>query len=215
VDNNEVENMLTQVRTAHRLVAAYYQRIMPQLERVFSELDLEFYYWGNTEFDLCPQGHRYPFKRWGWDFLPGLNCHFLFYSPRSADVRRGVTRKGDFFVAIYLYTDDSLHSDSGHKAEPDALNLEGEVANPECSYLQVAVCKATTEDELNWWDDVWNPMQWPEFSTTPKPQSVGDDIACLATAFTYSLADFIQPEGPDKLITMIKKHQKALTNELA
>jgi len=125
-----------------------------------------------------------------------------------------VTRKDDFFVGIYLYTDDSFHSDAGHKAEPDALNLEGDVTDSERSYLQIAVCKATTEDELNWWDDIWNPMPWPEFSTKPKPQSMGGDIPCLATAFTYPLSDFIQSEGPDKLIDLIKKHQKALTNKL-
>ncbi len=47
-DQNE-EDLFLQIRTAHRLLAAYYQRLLPTIEQIANELDLKFYCWLPSE----------------------------------------------------------------------------------------------------------------------------------------------------------------------
>lgn len=213
MDKNEVENMLAQVRTAHRLVAAYYQRLFPQLEKLFDGLGLDFYYWGNTEFSSSPRGNHNPLKRWGWDFIPGCNAFFTFLTPGVKGQSKGEARKGDFFVGLHLVTDSALESGSGrHKTEPDALNLDIPTGEAE-SYLRITVYKATSEEPVSWWHDIWKQTDWPELSAEPYPEVAEENVPCLFSGFDYSIADFIQTEGVEKLVGLVKAHQEALTTK--
>ncbi|MEZ8688757.1 hypothetical protein AB6D53_14095 [Vibrio splendidus] len=51
MNNSQTEGLFTQVRTAHRLLAAYYQRLLPTLEQIAHSVNTEFYFWHPVRFD--------------------------------------------------------------------------------------------------------------------------------------------------------------------
>lgn len=210
------QNMLEQVRTANRLVAAYYQRVLPEIEKVADNLELDFYYWGSTEFDSCPQGHRNPFQKMAWSFLPASTSHFLFHSPIKENEPKGTASKGDILLAIYLVTDSALDPDESglsHNVEPDALDLPLSSTDA-TSFFKIAICVCNENNQSHWWNDIWNIIPWPEFESKPTIQIPSLDAACIATAFKYFLEDFIQ-NGTDELTNKIKQHSDHLLESIA
>ena len=94
----EERQALKQVRTAHRICAAYYQRILPLIERATEQLDLNYESWRSWGFAF-PSRRSSPFRKYEWDQLPMLNPRFTFTGSEDSDPSTG------YLVIITLVTD--------------------------------------------------------------------------------------------------------------
>ena len=94
----EERQALKQVRTAHRICAAYYQRVLPLIERATERLDLNFKSWESWAFAF-PSSRSSPFQKWEWDQLPMLNPRFTFTGITGSDPSTG------YLVTVLLVTD--------------------------------------------------------------------------------------------------------------
>ena len=94
----EERQALKEVRTAHRICAAYYQRILPLIERATEQLDLNYESWRSWGFAF-PSRRSSPFRKYEWDQLPMLNPRFTFTGSEDSDPSTG------YLVIITLVTD--------------------------------------------------------------------------------------------------------------
>ena len=76
--NNPNTELLMQVRTGHRLLAAFYQRLYSNLNKLVNELELSFYVWRPMHFDRPAALSKNPFEKWQWDLLPAMSSYYLF-----------------------------------------------------------------------------------------------------------------------------------------
>ena len=107
----EERQALKQVRTAHRICAAYYQRILPLIERATEELDLKYERWGSWAFSF-PSRRSSPFQKWEWDQLPMLNPRFTFTGTTDGDSSTG------YLVTVLLVTDSLVTHETKHDQPP-------------------------------------------------------------------------------------------------
>ena len=109
-ETQEEREALKQVRTAHRICAAYYQRILPLIERATEELDLKYESWRNWAFSF-PSRRSSPFQKFEWDQLPMLNPRFTFTGSTGSEPSTG------YLVTVLLVTDSLVTHETKH-AQP-------------------------------------------------------------------------------------------------
>ncbi|MDB1124679.1 hypothetical protein [Vibrio algarum] len=196
----KVDKLLLQVRTAHRLLAAYYQRLLPTISDMASQLDLSFYYWGNADFNL-PTAARYDITAcWQWDLLPGLNTSFIYGWFKNKDK----VQVGEYLVEFMVVSDTAIDTKfQGHKSEPDALNLSPRVGDAE-SIIRITVCAPWKAFNENWYNAVWRGSAYPEFSDQPKAEKDTNDGYCFLTGFECPLSEVMSDEGVERVISRTK-----------
>jgi hypothetical protein len=199
----QVNDLLLQVRTAHRLIAAYYQRVVPTIAEMASKLELTFCYWGNADFALTPATHRNITEYWQWDLLPGMNSHYLYSQFQLANNK---VRIGDYLVEFIVVSDTGVDSHgNGHKNEPDALNLPLAVDKAQ-SLLRVVVCAPYQTFEESWYSNIWSGVHYPDFSSNPLPAKDKNDEPCFLTGYECSLAELMSEAGIEQIIERVKQH---------
>jgi hypothetical protein len=119
------EEILRRVREAHRLCAAFYQRVLPLIRTATLDLGLLLHSW-NPRTSAIATKRGNPLKKWAWDNLPLMNARFAFVS---------TTEEGfdvdDYLVDLQLVTDSllkrenlgSIPSTPDNKG-PDATRLD-------------------------------------------------------------------------------------------
>lgn len=198
----QVDNLLLQVRTAHRLLAAYYQRMVPTIKEMANKLELTFCYWGNVEFGLTPTTHRDVTAYWQWDLLPGMNSRYLY----SQFQQTNKVRIGDYLVEFMLVSDTGVDSHgNGHKNEPDALNLPLSVDKAQ-SLLRVVICAPYQTFEDSWYRNIWAGTAYPDFSNSPIPAKDKKGEPCFLTGYECPLAELMSDDGAEQLVELIKRH---------
>ncbi|MFQ6371535.1 hypothetical protein [Shewanella sp. YIC-542] len=197
----QVDDLLLQVRTAHRLLAAYYQRIIPAITDMASKLEVDFYYWGNEHFGHTPAVHRDITQYWSWDLLPGMNTHYLYGKFQAINK----VRVGDYLLQFVVVTDSGLDNHGhGHKSEPDALNLPITVDKAQ-SLLRVIVCAPYKVFEDSWYNNIWAGVDYPDFSNTPTPAKDKNDEPCFLSGYECPLAKLMSDDGVEQLVERIKQ----------
>lgn len=152
----QTEKLVEQLGQAHRLVAGFYQRILPLFDQIAQEsIDATFWYWKPSENGRpCARSTR-PSSAWAWDYIP------LFASThgyRTWD--GGKARSGDMSLAFRLYVDDAIRDGSpqrlGRKGEPDPLRLEKGNA-----VVEVHLFRCSKDSEHSF-DTLWDKIPWPQ-----------------------------------------------------
>lgn len=200
----QVDDLLLQVRTAHRLLAAYYQRIVPAIGDMASMLELDFYYWGNADFNSVPSGQYNVTTYDPWRLLPAMNTSYLYY--KLADKDKNKIDVGDYFVEFAVISDTGVDSHGdGHSNELDALELTPNVDNA-LSLLRVTICAPYKLFDYNLYNTVWAATAYPEFSLEPNPQKDENEVECFVCGFECSLGELMQKNGVEQVVERIQQH---------
>lgn len=155
--NNKDTNtdaLFLQVRSAHRLLAAYYQRLLPTIELIASGVGADFYFWESVNFS---KPSRNPFKNWQWDMLPGEATRYVF---KNISDEKQVT-KNDYIVEFIVINDTGIN-DEKYTSQPDALDLKVKVEEAR-SVLRVGIYRAIVDDEAGFYNQ-WESGRYPDYS---------------------------------------------------
>lgn len=206
----EPEELFKQIRSAHRMVVAYYKRLFPILDQVATELELQFYRWQSVGFDHPAQKGTDIVcgKKWEWDLLPALNASYLYYNAKDANTQM----KGDWLLEFRVLTDTGVLDEEGNKnriGNQDPLELSMSVEDAE-SKLEVYLFSPTKEGSLNWYSGVWSESEYPSVEDSPSRQCVCDTVGIYADAFSFPLEKLVDEDIVDVLVDRIKKSRDGL-----
>ncbi len=195
-DNN---NLFLQIRTAHRLLAAYYQRLHPMIESVASQLNLTFCKWVPNESGDQSELKSNIFSKLHWELLPGNCAHFIFYKNLQDDEEsKGLNEVGigGYLIDFLVICDTGILSDETFnlsKNQPDALNLPTPLEQAE-SVLRVSlftpyVSNGTQKPNTQKWhpDFYWDCYD-PELTDNPVPVKCDD-----SKGYNYYMTGFEVP----------------------
>lgn len=154
--NNQTDDLFVQVRTAHRLLAAYYQRLLPTIEQIAHEANTEFYFWTPIKFD---RPGKNPFKKWQWDLLPAAITRYVF---KHISDESKVTLND--YIVEFIVINDSGINDEQCKGQPDALNLKVNVDESQ-SILRISIYRAMASIDTGFYDR-WESGRYPDYSTS-------------------------------------------------
>lgn len=107
MNESSSKELFAQVRIAHRLLAAYYQRINTLIEKISTDksLNLSFYYWKPSRFARPKNKSKSPLKNFSWDFLPGVLTEYVFFHGVKKD-----KKLGDWILRINVVSDSSIET---------------------------------------------------------------------------------------------------------
>ncbi|CAM2928999.1 hypothetical protein [Moritella viscosa] len=154
--NNKTDDLFVQVRTAHRLLAAYYQRLLPTIEQIAHDANTEFYFWAPVRFN---KPGRNPFKKWQWDLLPAESTRYVF---KHINDEAKVTISD--YIVEFIVINDSGINDEQCKGQPDPLNLKVSVDEAQ-SILRISIYRAITSVDTGFYDR-WESGRYPDYSTS-------------------------------------------------
>lgn len=191
VSEAQAEKLVADVQVAHRLLVAYYQRMLGRLDLIAKELDLDFWYWEPAETERPCSTNTAPSRKWLWDMVPLFASTHFFRKTRG---KRPL--KGDVVVALSVYADDAFESekreDAGIRGRPDPLTLP---IGRGVLFVEVYRCIGTCRVA---WNDAWRKAQDPNYDLHGW-QDVGQGFK--ARAWTCSLVRLMQCPGP--LLAMV------------
>lgn len=190
MNNNETEELFLQVRTAQRLLAAYYQRLLPAIEKLAKEFDTDFWFWKPCRFS---NSARNPFSNWQWDMLPAAIPRYEFKNVANLDK----VTKGDFILEFIVMHDTGIR-DEKMNSQPDALNMAVKVEDAE-SLLKLCIYRAHC-DQSKSFGAAWNMAEYPKPS---QDYQCVLDKGFVTTAFEVPLALFLTEKGIEQLKSKI------------
>lgn len=162
------EETLAQVRQAHRICAAFYQRMMPLINNISEELELNFVSWAPRTFNRPTRKTTNPLTYWSWDYLPLINAGFVF----SSQEEDGEIIAGDYILDIELVVDAELDctnfSQRYGKTQPDATNLP--ISSRESnSFLKIYLFRTNALLSGNAFKVIWEECEYPKLDGIIQP----------------------------------------------
>ncbi len=151
MDSNGSKELFTQVRVAHRLLAAYYEKIHRLMEEVVShdEFELEFLSWDPMLFVRPALSRVNQLDRYAFDLLPGVDAEYLFIKGQ-----RKLQEPGDWLLAFHFVSDTGLRDElDGGKDGENPLDL---TSSPEDgkSVLRCYIVAPRKPLEFDWYHDI-------------------------------------------------------------
>lgn len=202
METQDKDDLALQIRTAHRLLGAYYQRLLPTIEQVASDLGYQFYVWSPADFSKPSQLGTHPANKWAWDFLPGAATHYVYYDAES----NNKIQTAESLFALTVVSDSALLSTevSGFgKNEPDALNLSLPVDEAR-SFVRVFVFVANGDYERNWNNSVWHGKQHPKHQRAEEAEQFTSVELGEWGDFCVPLTDLMDEEKVSDLLKRIE-----------
>lgn len=200
MNNENKDDLFLQIRTAHRLLAAYYQRLLPTIEQISKELELDFYVWTPKEFARPSKLTTNPFENWQWDMLPALSTYYVFKNVE--DVHK--LRIGEFLVEFMVDSDTGVVSDAANGGQPDGLSLPISVEEA-LSLLKVSIYTPFRDENANWYYKVWNCCQHPKFNDSPLPQIDPDRYPIISCGFELPMSDLLEEDAVRKIASKTRE----------
>lgn len=202
------DDLFRQIRTAHRLVAAYYQRLIPTLDDIIHQLGIEFYAWIPSEFDAPCRLTTDITNKWQWDLLPGISTRYLFKSFEDPNQ----VKVGEYLIEFFVISDTGVLKDKDpnkHITQPDALNLPLSV-NDARSVLRVQLYTPFKDQNKNWYYDIWNNCKDPNLTEEPCVAMIAEHINCCISGFEVPLAQLIEENSVEVIVKRIVQHKDAI-----
>lgn len=107
IQTPDYEEMLTDVRHAYRIVAAYQQKLFFTLRQIGAGFpELEFSYWHPAWNNRPPSPKTKPWERWNWDFLPLHTADYWFV--RSGSDMNAKLADRDWFMTVRITADSGF-----------------------------------------------------------------------------------------------------------
>ncbi|MHA8115416.1 hypothetical protein ACX122_20430 [Kosakonia cowanii] len=193
------------VRQAHRICAAYYQQILPLINKTASRLEAEFFRRDHWSFSPPPQRNSNPFTCWEWDFLPLMDASFVFAHQQTATSKMG---SEDFVVDFRLVTDSELaweqrNEQYGEDEKPLASAMKTAPENTE-SFLNIylfAACENGTYDSPFM---LWN--SYSDYPETDGTVTLAEGEPIKAIGFRVQLHELAHDGSVDELVERINAH---------
>ncbi|MEZ9628569.1 hypothetical protein AB4304_03565 [Vibrio breoganii] len=193
--NQSSDDLFVQVRTAHRLLAAYYQRVLPKIEQVALDVNANYWFWNPYRFGSPGQTNANPFKKWQWDLLPAVSSRYVFKSVSKLEV----LTKGDYIVEFLFLNDSGVEQDFG-RSQPDALKLEQNVEQA-TSTLKIGIYRAIESNEQGF-EPQWNSVDYPNYDNKDECQSDG---LFVTAGFEVPLSDLMADNGVQEVKEKIER----------
>lgn len=204
MDDIKTQDLFLQIRTAHRMVVAYYKRLLPIIYQVATELDTQFYIWEPSNFARPAGLSTNIFDRWEWDLVPGLCTNYLFY--KSEDSHK--QKIGDWLLDFHVITDTGV-IETSKKRNPDPLSLEKNVEDSN-SVLRIYIYVPKKDNTLNWYSGIWKNSDCPKLSESPNKIVVDEENEILANGFEIQLSELVEKGSTELLVERIKKYRDVL-----
>ncbi len=203
MDHNESKELFAQVRVAHRLLAAYYQKIQHLIKEVsgHDELGLEFYYWTPTVFDLPVRRNANQLEKSVWDLLPGIQTGYLFL---HGD--KNIQNTGDWLLAIYVVSDDGVEDWESAK-NPLEMEIAAEDGN---SVLRCYILAPRKPLTVNWLHDIWNVIEYPELAEAPMAECMDEENEIYGCGFEVPMDQLTAEGAGEMLVERIKLFRDAV-----
>lgn len=203
MDQNTSTELFHQVRVAHRLLAAYYQRIHDLIEKVSGNkgFGLEFCSWEPTRFATPARRSTNPLNKWSWDLLPGVQTEYLFFHGDKKE-----HKVGDWLLAFHVV------SDTGVEHEPYAKNpLEiSETAEGSESVLRCYVIAPRKSFSGDWYHHVWRVIDgYPKHTDDPVAQCMHAEKEIYGCGFDVPMEALTKDGSAQVLIDRIKLYRDA------
>lgn len=193
MDLNKNKELLSQIRTAHRLLASYYNRVHQLIRDVsdHDDLNLDYLSWGPTAFAQTPQRSSKVLDRWPWDLLPGVAAQYVFVKSESISCKS----IGDWLIAFHVVNDDGIF---GEGKTSEALDLHTLVEDAH-SVLRCYIIAPHKPSEVKW---SHNSVRRPECTNKPELTRMDDDGYIYAVGFEMPLEELM---GEDNVKVLVKK----------
>lgn len=205
-DTNE-EDLFLQIRTAHRLLAAYYQRLLPTIEEIANSLGLKFYVWEPSEFARPSQLSNNLFNRWQWDLLPANCTRYVFIDTES----KNSIEVGKCLVVFHVISDTGILKENwkSTNTQPDGLDLSIG-ADQAKSVLRVQLYAPYENREAYWHGDLLNKCDMPDLTDNPEAQKVEANVKAFISGFEIPLTELICENAVADIIERIEKYRDQL-----
>lgn len=194
MNSNDTDDLFVQVRTAHRLLAAYYQRLLPAIERIAVEVDTEFYFWTPHRFSSVGQSNSNPFKKWQWDLLPAVVTRYVF---KHVNDLAKITQ-GDYIVEFLVINDSGVNDEKGN-SQPNGLEIQVGVKEAK-SVLQVGIYKAIESSDQEFYAQ-WNSLSYPNYQS---PKQCLVDKSFSSIGFEVPISELLTEQGVSSVIEKIR-----------
>lgn len=172
----QADAAIQQIQTAHRLVVAYYQRMLQTIESIALNQNCSFYWWSSQYFSQPCRGSTNPKLKWAWDFIP-LAAPRIIYSRCQQE-----TELNNLVIEFIVISDLALSPESREKSkikgEPDPLKL-----NDEGALLEVYIYRPLAPSKQSF-IEAFNESEYPE--KTGRFKNVGDNIKSIYLSWPLS-----------------------------
>ncbi len=207
ISQTKENDLFLQIRTAHRLLAAYYQRLLPTIDDIAKALSLTYYGWLPDHFDRPCKFGTDIFSKWQWDLLPGNCTHYIYFDGSNANK----IEKGHYLLEFFVISDSGIDTamEEENRQQPDALNLPVPVEQA-TSVLRVGLYAPYRNRKANWYDDLYNQCDHPEWSETPDAQKVAGNVGCYISGFEIPLAELMENDAVESISKRINEYKQHL-----
>jgi hypothetical protein len=203
--------LFNHVRTAHRLLASYYNRIHQLISDVSSDerLGLEFFVWEPTAFSRPCRRTSNILERWSWDLLPGVATQYIFLQGTAEKPQR----PGEWLLVMYIVSDTGV-IDEKMEGDVDATELSIS-ADDAHSVLRCYLVAPHRELDQYWVDDIWDTIDYPKCTAVPKIQCMDNEQQIHASAFEMPLEELTDKNSADELVQKIIAYRDVVLPSVA
>ena len=207
MENVENTDLLLQVRSAHRLLAAYYQRIFQLLTDVTGDerLGLNYYLWRPSNFNRPCQQTTNVFSRSAWDLVPGMNTNYLFHTAKDNNKQS----PGEWMIDMCVISDSGTFENDELDSFEDALALNIKPKNAS-SVLRGNLFTVGKESSFNWYEGIWRAYEYEICTDAPAPRCVNAEFEIYACSFEIPLGELTGENAKEKLIEKIIQFKTVL-----
>ncbi|GLO63294.1 hypothetical protein MACH09_38020 [Vibrio sp. MACH09] len=197
-DATNTDELFTQIRTAHRFLAAYYQRLLPTIEQIATQLELDFYFWLPQKFDRPSQLTTNPFNKWQWDMLPALSTYYTF--KKVEDINK--LRLGEYLITFWVISDTGVNNNEMNDVQIDALSLKERPEDSE-SIIKIGIFTPNEEQDTNWYRNIWSQCphpQYVEINEEPIVTKDADGYPIVSGGFQVPITKLMTDDGIKQII---------------
>ncbi|REL26388.1 hypothetical protein DXX93_07215 [Thalassotalea euphylliae] len=203
-------DLFLQVRTAHRLLASYYQRVHQLISEVIENDDLNLapLMWNSAKFTIPGNRSTNMLERWAWDMLPGVASNFFFYHGDE----KGKQALGDWMLAIQHISDTGVFDENiDGTEEPDGKDIEKSVTESE-TVLRFYIHAPHQKMAYHWIDTIWNDTDYAQVDSEQPVQclDINDRDKIYVSAFEMKVSELMGQGSAKKLIERIIEHRNAV-----
>ena len=147
--STENKDLFKQIRTAHRLVVAYYKRLHQVLSSVGKELKLDFFVWEPSEYGRPSRRTGKVLESWAWDMAPGIVTEYVFRKASSDKEQK----LGDWLLVLHVISDTAV-TNQALIGDIDPLELSPSVDVSESVLRCYLVAPRNNLNEY-WYESLW------------------------------------------------------------
>ncbi|WP_300480111.1 hypothetical protein [Shewanella sp.] len=197
------DELLIQIRTAHRLLAAYYQRLLPSIEKIANQLGSDFYFWEPRKFARPASRNSNPFSKWAWDMLPAMSAIYVF---KNINNESSITID-DFLISFYVDSDTGVDEEEMKRGEMDGLALSIPVTQAQ-SMVKIGIYTPFKNENLHWHSSIWCQGAFPDYQAFDAAHNSAKDIngqPIVSSGFEVSVSQLMTEDGIQQLTAKVEQ----------